>query len=877
MSASAFAQEQTDSLVRLMSAQMIEQYEINHEPYRKVTGPARFLHNNTYLICDTAVQDVNRKAITAWGHVQLIQDETVLTSERINYYVDSDLAEFRGAVVQLQDKDGNILRTRHLDYNTKDSVAIFRNGASMKSGEDQIIESLDGTYESKIKLFTFEKEVNMYTDSIFIRTSKLQYLANENKAIYETPLDAWKDGNMISADDGWYNREDEELFFRNNVHFMTQNQEGWTDSLHFFRNTNNVLADGISQLRDTTRNVISMARKMEYVDSVSTLRLKREVSVMAITEQEEKRDTVYFGADTVIYHSIPRCDIDSLVFKASEDRLAAINTDPVSEYRQKAFRDAQQKREEARKAADEKAGLGNVKDKQEDKDAEEPAANRRRRRTTTARQEETTPPVTEEAPPVIEETETIPPVTDSLTVSSNFALSDSLSLANAPALTDSLAVSDSLALKDSLALTDSLAVSDSLAFAQRDTTKMGFVTALGNIKIWREDLQVACDSLSFNDLDSLARFYKSPVIWNDLNRQYSADSVSVLIQESHVRKASLMSNAFVAIKEDENLYDQIKGAEVLAYFDTTMALTRFDGLGDPQAMFYLQENGAFATVNKVSAKMMSGYFKDGTIETVAYYDSPDNDAYPVVQLPKADRFLKGFKWEPERRPVRDSILTQEIRQPERNSYARREYPSFNETVRYFPGDMDGKFRLMEAYKNPQRRQRSQPQPGRETPSAELSDTLARLDSIAAVDLFKKDSIAVALDTTSIAMNPADTAAVASPADSIAVELQAPVVVETKPLSKKELRAMEQARKQAERELKWARLDSLDAVKAAKKEQKRLEKQRKRTYKKLLQNQKEAAREDALLQKYIEKYRRKKEKQDARKHPEEVVEKLFSGE
>ena len=98
-----------------------------------------------------------------------------MRSDKLNYYVDRDLAEFRGSVVILTDKDNNTLKTRFLDYNTKDSVAVFRNGASMRDKDGQIIESMSGSYDSKIKTFTFSEDVNMYTDSVFVKTTWSSY------------------------------------------------------------------------------------------------------------------------------------------------------------------------------------------------------------------------------------------------------------------------------------------------------------------------------------------------------------------------------------------------------------------------------------------------------------------------------------------------------------------------------------------------------------------------------------------------------------------------------------------------------------------------------------------------------------------------------
>ena len=105
---------QVDSLVRLLSAQKMEIIDNHGSSLRKVTGPARFLHNDTFLLCDTALWSVSKAEIEAIGNVKIIQNETILSSDKLTYYIDNDLAEFRGSVVQLEDKDHNMLRTRHL-------------------------------------------------------------------------------------------------------------------------------------------------------------------------------------------------------------------------------------------------------------------------------------------------------------------------------------------------------------------------------------------------------------------------------------------------------------------------------------------------------------------------------------------------------------------------------------------------------------------------------------------------------------------------------------------------------------------------------------------------------------------------------------------
>ena len=271
-------EEQKDSLVVLLSSKSAQMVDIKGASYRKVIGPARFLHNGTYLLCDTALWNVETRIIEAWGNVSILQEETVLTSEKLTYLIDQDLAEFRGTLVQLTDKDHNTLRTRYLDYNTADSVAVFQRGGAMRDKDGQIIESISGRYDSKIKQFTFNDDVNMFSDSVFVKTRTLVYESEQDLATFGAATDVWKDDNMLSSDRGWYDKGREVFFFADRVHLMSEDQEGWSDTLFFYRNTSDIEMLGNAQVTDTTRNVFGIAGRIEYVDSISKVTLNRSTS-----------------------------------------------------------------------------------------------------------------------------------------------------------------------------------------------------------------------------------------------------------------------------------------------------------------------------------------------------------------------------------------------------------------------------------------------------------------------------------------------------------------------------------------------------------------------------------------------------------------------
>ena len=948
-----FAQntEQKDSLVRLLGCDELQQVEEYGQSYRKALGHARFEHNSTLLICDTALWNVNQNVINAFGNVQIIQNNTVLSSESLDYLIDQNLAQFRGALVQLRDKDGNTLRTTDLDYNTKDSVAVFRNGGALRDKDGQIIESDDGHYYSKLKTFSFTNNVNMYTDSIFVKTDDLDYNTGTNVATFGTGTNAWRDNNMLSSQAGFYERTLEKFTFFRNVHILTENQEAWADTLVYYRVPNNVEMFGHVELLDTTRNVAAVAGYVQYIDSLSFIKLTREPAVIAISEQGEKRDTAYIGADTLILRSIPKCDVDSSEISNSASRLKEINVDPVTEYRRKAYEAAKAAAEEARKKREEEdpnAAGASDRGASAVKPGGKPTGKPAGKATGTAigktagttagktgdnsggkaisksgklsgdamigdpvtkgRQGLPAPwdDVIEYAPPRFQLPDTMKTSPDTLKTSPDTLKtspdtvrvpSDSLAAKTLSAVTEPVSVTepaevtnpqspDSLTVPtDSLTVpTDSLTVpgdslhvpTDSLSLAPKDSTKISFIYGIRNVKVFRNDMQVACDSLAYTDLDSLIRLYENPIVWNEIKRQYSADSITVIVKNQSIDRASLMSNAFIIVQEDTLSYDQIRGTEMMAYFDSTGALRRFDSMGGASGVFYIEENGSLATVNKFESKMLTATLKDGNIQDLNYFDAVKTDAYPVVQMKKDEKILKGFDWQPDKRPKGpEDITPYKPRESQRKVYENVPRAEFAQTDIYFPGHMNSVYKMLarqDSLKRVRNAERRRLEAERKAEAARiadslrvvaaadslaLADSLARADSLALRDsLASRDSLArqdslVVSDSLSV-----------SKADSLANDPSA--IKKAEQERKKAEREKARKDRQAAKEARWAELDARDAAKAKAKEEKALKKKRQKTLKTLKAMEKRRAKEERMLERYKARYEKQKARKAARK-------------
>ena len=901
--------EDTDSLVRLLGCDELRQEEEFGKNLRKALGHARFQHNGTLLLCDTALWHVEDQIINAIGHVQIIQDETILTGEKLDYYIQDNLAQFRGALVQLQDKKKNTLRTNNLDYNTKDSVAIFRDGGSFRDESGQIIEGDVGTYDSKIKTFFFNGDVNMFTDSIFIKTDHLEYDTDQSFATFGKGTNAWQKKNMLSADAGWYDRAKEIFLFNDNVHLLTENQEGWADSLKYFRNTKDAEMFGNAQVLDTTRNVASVAGYMQYCDSLSKILMRRDPAVICVVEQDSTRDTVYVGGDELVYWTVPKCAIPDESFKSAKARVDEMYQDAIGAYRENAARDA------AAKAAEEKK-------KMEEEDPNAFASVDRGKAAAGRPAGVSGPPAGVSGSPagVVGPPDGVSGSSAGVVGPPDGGMEPPESPQNALQNINE----DSLKIAT---IRDSLARADSIALAKTDSTAIGFARAVKNVKLYKSDMQMACDSLEYSDLDSLVRLYIDPLVWNEEKRQYSADSIAMLIKNRSFDRASLMSQAFIAVQEDTASYDQIKATDMMAYFDTSGALKRFDAMGSVAGVFYIEENKSLATVNKFESKMLTANFKDGSINDLNYFEEVKSDAYPVVQMKKDERFLKDYKWLPDKRPKSPSDVTSLVlRKSMRAKYESIPHARFPHTDKYFPGYMD-EVNKMIARSDSLKRARSLQKDSLDRIEAARKDSLALIheayldslskalalgkdtwavkDSLAA----KPDSLSMKADSLSGKENP-----LVSKADSLAGGVSAdslkqrsgkgsPIGVneakqesgkgspngvneakqesgkgspggvdEAKQESGKEgIKEAKQAKRldrEARKKARWERLEKEDQEKAAKKAAKQQEKLRKKTLKTLRALDKRAAKEQKIYDRYKARYEKQKAREDARKSARE---------
>jgi hypothetical protein len=222
-----------------------------------------------------------------------------------------------------------------------------------------------------------------------------------------------------------------------------------------------------------------------------------------------------------------------------------------------------------------------------------------------------------------------------------------------------------------------------------DTTEIKFLEAYHNVLIFKKDNQIKCDSLLYSDLDSMARLFKNPVIWNEITNQLTADSMQIVMKDGEMKKGLMLGNGFLASFDSDDYYHQIKAPEMAGFF-TDGEISRFDALGGAQMLVFIKDSTTVAYANMKDCKMISSLLKNGALAKNFYFESIKSNIYPIEEVKPEDMTLKDFKWRGDERPVdRYGVTSVKIR-PSQRKYTLESpyYPIFVYTNKYYPGYID---------------------------------------------------------------------------------------------------------------------------------------------------------------------------------------------
>lgn len=171
-----------------------------------------------------------------------------------------------------------------------------------------------------------------------------------------------------------------------------------------------------------------------------------------------------------------------------------------------------------------------------------------------------------------------------------------------------------------------------------------------HVRFYKSDMQGRCDTMLYDMADSTIRMRVDPVLWTD-ESQMTGDHIDIRISNHTIDSLFQRGNGFIISKDSIEGYNQINGTELMSKFiDGTIDHVKVTG--DAKVISWLREDdGDLIGINKSSAKRMRITMKDNSISLVRYYESIDETLFPEKDLKESDRYLKGFLWRDDERPL----------------------------------------------------------------------------------------------------------------------------------------------------------------------------------------------------------------------------------
>jgi lipopolysaccharide export system protein LptA len=259
----------------------------------RLLGNVLLSHEDILMSCDSAHRYVNSNVIHAFSNVHINKADTLnLTGDHLIYDGNTRHARVRRNV-RLTDREST-LTTDVLDYDLANDLGYYPSRGVVINGDNRL-ESVEGYYYSRDKMFFFKDSVIVTNPDYIIRSDTLRYNTVTEVAYFLGPTTIIGDEINIYCENGWYNTQTDISQFNENARIRNNNQVLEADSIYY----DNGLGTGRAFLNvamtDSVERIIIKGDYAWFVrEPEQTL-----VTDRALLIQMSDNDTLYMHADTL--------------------------------------------------------------------------------------------------------------------------------------------------------------------------------------------------------------------------------------------------------------------------------------------------------------------------------------------------------------------------------------------------------------------------------------------------------------------------------------------------------------------------------------------------------------------------------------------------
>jgi lipopolysaccharide export system protein LptA len=274
------------------------------ERVRILTENVVFKQESTTIYCDSSYFYKRRNEMEAFGHVKIVDDSTIITSQKLIYNGDERNAKLREDVVYVRGE--NKLYTDFLDYDFNTEIAYYFNNGRLVDTAN-ILTSGKAEFHANKDYALFQKDVVLTTKDFILKTDTLKYNTETKIAYTYGPTEIITDdgSKLISKGGEFKTVTDESAFVDGYIETTDYFLKG--DRLYFDEQNKYYKAEGNVSLTAKSKDVIIIGNEGFY-DKQSGL---SKIYGLPLMKKIMQNDTLYLSADTLTaveseYDSIKR-------------------------------------------------------------------------------------------------------------------------------------------------------------------------------------------------------------------------------------------------------------------------------------------------------------------------------------------------------------------------------------------------------------------------------------------------------------------------------------------------------------------------------------------------------------------------------------------
>ena len=281
-----------DKRVYLVHADNLHYDQFRNGDAQVLHGHVHFRHVGANLYCDSAHFYEQTNSFEAFGHVKMLQGDTLSLVSDYAYYDGNDqLAQARYNVVLKHRK--STLYTDSLDYDRMYNFGNFFEGGKLVDGKSTLTSDW-GEYHTDTKMAMFYYDVRLKDQKMFLTTDSLYYDTRTSTAHIVGPSNITSSTSHIYSEDGYYNTKTgySELFGRSVVKDQGKTLVG--DSVyHNAKDGTNYAYRNVILTDSVNKNMIT-GDYCEYNDSTGYAMATQRAVVIDFSQ----KDSLYMHADT---------------------------------------------------------------------------------------------------------------------------------------------------------------------------------------------------------------------------------------------------------------------------------------------------------------------------------------------------------------------------------------------------------------------------------------------------------------------------------------------------------------------------------------------------------------------------------------------------